>query len=52
MDFDIQSVPDDLKMLEIPLDNIYTLSVVYLTPDEEIDNIIAANKFTTYPITK
>jgi hypothetical protein len=50
MDLEPDQLPGELLMVEIPLDSLYTLSVVYLQRDEGIDRVIHAQGLATYPI--
>ncbi len=51
MDLEPNQLPGELLMVEIPLDSLYTLSVVYLQQDEGIDRVIQTQGLATYPIT-
>ena len=52
MDVDSNQLADEPLMVEIPLDSIYTLSVVYLVRDAQIDRVIQEHELATYPIHK
>ncbi len=40
----------DCRMVEIPLDADHRITVLYLTPNDEIDEVIREHKLETYPL--
>lgn len=49
-DLDITQLPHDARILEIPLDDLYNLYVLYLIPDPEIDKLIKEKQLKTYTL--